>query len=431
MAHVGWALFKMPGKRRCLRKLNGCLGCRFPVLLALALLGAVALLFGGRRDWSNDQWTWLAPNRLLVYSAWAEPRGDVHEVRVISLLAPRGALRGRLLCTLAYLNYSHVQVVAARVEPLNATVLAGHTTGPTNGHSLEPGFVFCPGDPLLQADEVGLRLVDTSRVHWLPVGHAPTNSARPFPDAAPVANVRTARVQTSKFRAVVCALSVFDSATEDLLLGEFVAHYTELGATDFVFYNRTESRRAHTFFGALTTVISVAYLPWTRHDARPLLTYDCALRMRGYADVLVAVGTDERLVPRRASAEADGGQESGGGGSDDAGNWRLPDVRGSLLVMSRKTFCGADYSEHQGVAMLMPRRRRLGDIHSAGVVAAGLDALLTGTQGSHHSRRVLVHRYSDEECPTDGAVVDMSAAEVVRRTLSSQPMILWKALFVG
>lgn len=140
-------------------------------------------------------------------------------------------------------------------------------------------------------------------------------------------------------------------------------------------------------------VSSVAYLPWTRHDARPLLAYDCALRMRGYADVLVAVGTDERLVPRRASAEADGGQESGGGGSDDAGNWRLPDVRGSLLVMSRKTFCGADYSEHQGVAMLMPRRRRLGDTHSAGVVAAGLDALLTGTQGSHHSRRVLVHRY--------------------------------------
>ncbi|KAH8040662.1 hypothetical protein HPB51_011977 [Rhipicephalus microplus] len=380
----------------------------------------------------------MAPNRMLVYSAWAEHRGEVNEVRVISLLAPRGALRGRLLCTLAYLNYSHVQVVAARVEPLNATVLAGHTTGPTKDHSLEPGFVFCPGDPLLQADEVGLRLVDTSRVHWLPVGHAPTNSVRLFPDAesgsgrrAEAADhVRTARVQTSKFRAVVCALSVFDLATEDLLLGELVAHYTELGATDFVFYNRTESRRARTFFGALTTVNSVVYLPWTRHDARPLLAYDCALRMRGFADVLVAVGTDERLVPSRSSAKADWSQESGGS-SNDAGSWRLPDVRGSLVIMSRKTFCGADYSEHQGVAMLMPRRRRLGDIHSAGVVAAGLDALLAGKQGSHHSRQVLLHRYSGEQCPAEGEVVDMSAAEAVRRTLSSQPMILWKTLFVG
>ncbi|KAL3201508.1 hypothetical protein MRX96_012549 [Rhipicephalus microplus] len=81
--------------------------------------------------------------------------------------------------------------------------------------------------------------------------------------------------------------------------------------------------------------------------------------------------------------------------------------------------------------MLMPRRRRLGDIHSAEVVAAGLDALLAGKQGSHHLRQVLVHRYSGEQCPAEGEVVDMSAAEAVRRTLSSQPMILWKALFVG
>ncbi|KAH6939323.1 hypothetical protein HPB50_016949 [Hyalomma asiaticum] len=278
MAHVGWALLKMPGKRRCLRKFYGCLGCRFPLLplVALAVLVVLALLFAGRRDWSTDQWVSLAPNRLLVYSAWAEPRGDVHEVRVISLLAPRGALRGRLLCTLAYINYSHVQsrylartsgyahelrmrqtrlqVVAARVEPLNATVLTGHT----RGHSLDPGFVFCPGDPQLQADEVGLRLVDTSRVHWLPVGHAPpTNTGTfsgSFPDGAPAAPTRTANVPTSKFRAVVCALSIFDSTTEDLLLGEFVAHYTELGATDFVFYNLTKSRRARTFFGALNTV---------------------------------------------------------------------------------------------------------------------------------------------------------------------------------
>ncbi|XP_049518322.1 uncharacterized protein LOC119442742 isoform X4 [Dermacentor silvarum] len=234
MAHVGWALFKMPGKRRCLRKLNGCLGCRHPLLplLVLALLGVLALLYRGRRDWSEDQWVSLAPKRLLVYSAWAEPRGDVHEVRVIALLAPRGALRGRLLCTLAYLNYSHVQVV------------------------------------------------------------------------------------------------------------------------------------------------SVEYLPWTRHDARSLLAYDCALRMRGRADVLAAVDTDERLVPWRVLAQGAVSQESGG---DDAADWRLSDVRGSLLRMSRKTFCGADGDVSQGAAMLLSRHRRLGDVQAAGVVVADLDALLAGT----------------------------------------------------
>lgn len=428
MAHKGWALFKMPGKRRCLRKLNGCLGCRHPLLplLVLALLGVLALLYRGRRDWSEDQWVSLAPKRLLVYSAWAEPRGDVHEVRVIALLAPRGALRGRLLCTLAYLNYSHVQVVAARVEPLNATVLTGHATG----HSLEPGFVFCPGDPQLQADEVGLRLVDTSRVHWLPVGHAPSTVADlpPATNGVPAATVRAGNVPAAKLRAVVCALSVFDAATEDLLLGEFVAHYTELGATHFIFYNRTQSRRARTFFGALTTVVSVEYLPWTRHDARSLLAYDCALRMRGRADVLAAVDTDERLVPWRVLAQGAVSQESGG---DDAADWRLSDVRGSLLRMSRKTFCGADGDVSQGAAMLLSRHRRLGDVQAAGVVVADLDALLAGTLASHHSKRVLVHRYSDEECPAGAVVVDMSAAVVVRRTLSSQAMILWRALFVS
>ncbi|XP_075536450.1 uncharacterized protein LOC142571757 [Dermacentor variabilis] len=438
MAHVGWALFKMPGKRRCLRKLNGCLGCRLPLfpLLVLSLLGALALLFAGRRDWSKDQWVSLAPKRLLVYSAWSEPRGDVHEVRVIALLASRGALRGRLLCTLAYLNYSHVQVVAARVDPLNATVLTGHPTG----HSLEPGFVFCPGDPQLQADEVGLRLVDTSRVHWLPVGHAPSTIAYPSPAtnggkvrrliprrSAPAAIVRADGVPAAKFGAVVCALSVLDAATEDRLLGEFVAHYTELGATHFVFYNRTQSRRARTFFGALTTVVSVEYLPWTRRDARSLLAYDCALRMRGRADVLAAVDTDERLVPWRALAEGAVSKESGGYAAD----WRLSDVRGSLVRLSRKTFCGADGDVSQGAATLLSRGRRLGDIEPAGVVVADLNALLAGTLGTHHSRRLLVHRYSDAECPAGAVVVDKSAAEVERRTQSSQAMILWRALFVS
>ncbi|XP_049518321.1 uncharacterized protein LOC119442742 isoform X3 [Dermacentor silvarum] len=194
--------------------------------------------------------------------------------------------------------------------------------------------------------------------------------------AVPAATVRAGNVPATKLRAVVCALSVFDAATEDLLLGEFVAHYTELGATHFIFYNRTQSRRARTFFGALTTVVSVEYLPWTRHDARSLLAYDCALRMRGRADVLAAVDTDERLVPWRVLAQGAVSQESGG---DDAADWRLSDVRGSLLRMSRKTFCGADGDVSQGAAMLLSRHRRLGDVQAAGVVVADLDALLAGT----------------------------------------------------
>ncbi|XP_049518320.1 uncharacterized protein LOC119442742 isoform X2 [Dermacentor silvarum] len=198
----------------------------------------------------------------------------------------------------------------------------------------------------------------------------------PATNGVPAATVRAGNVPATKLRAVVCALSVFDAATEDLLLGEFVAHYTELGATHFIFYNRTQSRRARTFFGALTTVVSVEYLPWTRHDARSLLAYDCALRMRGRADVLAAVDTDERLVPWRVLAQGAVSQESGG---DDAADWRLSDVRGSLLRMSRKTFCGADGDVSQGAAMLLSRHRRLGDVQAAGVVVADLDALLAGT----------------------------------------------------
>ncbi|XP_077516076.1 uncharacterized protein LOC144126048 [Amblyomma americanum] len=421
MAHVGWDVLKMSGRRRWLRKFNTCLGGPRPLwpVLALSLLLSLAWLCGGRRDWSRDRWVSLAPGRLLVYSAWAEPRGDVHEVRVVSLMAPRGALRGRLLCTLAYLNYSHVQVVAARTDPLNATALTGHRVS----HTLEPGFVFCPGDPQLQADEVGLRLVDTSRVHWMPVGHAPPRAGLA---AATIAGAPAPSDSSS--RVVVCALARREAATEESRLGEFVAHYFALGASQFVFYNQTQSRRARKFFDTLGSVVSVEarYLSWTRRDAHALMAYECALRMRGRADVLVAVNTNEFLVPYSTAGAGTGNLASG---TKDATDWSLADARGSVMQLSRKTFCRPAAGDSQEGPLLLSRLHRTEDVRPAGIVVASVDALLDGTVASHHSKQVHVHRYSDEDCPSGGIVVDRSAATAERRMLSSQAMIQWSALF--
>ncbi|EEC13042.1 hypothetical protein IscW_ISCW020679 [Ixodes scapularis] len=233
-------LLKPHCRRRCLRKLDDHLTCagrlRWSRKRLLALVVALALLallwhlwFFCRRDWSKDTWVTLAPSRLHIYSAWAERRGPVHGVRVVAMLASGGALRGRLLCTLAYTNYSHVQVVAARTEPLWWT-----------GNALDPGYVLCSGDPQLEADEVGLRLVDTVRVHWLPVTHAwkeRSNGGNGDGDGSIAA----------------CVLSRTGTVS-DLKLAEFVAHYLLLGVEHFLFYNQTETRQARRFLDAVVAV---------------------------------------------------------------------------------------------------------------------------------------------------------------------------------
>lgn len=402
---IGSELFKLLGRRRIMRRHSGRpLASRLGLCLALPLFVALMWLYSGRRDWSRDRWVQLAPGRLHVYSAWSELRGDVNEVRVVSLLAPRGSLRGRLLCTLAYNNYSHLQVAAARIESLNDSASSSeHRDGANGDFSLEPGFIFCPGDPQLQADEVGLRLVDTSRVHWLPVGQ---------------------RARRWSNNAVVCALARRGADVEDSSFAEFLAHYMDLGATHFVFYNHTESWRVRRFLGVFNTqvhFVNIQYLSWSRQSARALLAYDCALRMRGLASVLVVVDTDEFVVPSTSGA-----QESTGGTGHE---WTLAEARGSVMRLSRKVFCEPGSRQGAAQAHLLSRRDRHPDLEPAGVVVAGLDALLSGSALVHHSKLLTLHRYSSEKCPDETTVQDASAAVYEHKALSSAAVMRWRTLF--
>lgn len=405
MVGIGSDLFKLLGRRRIMRRHSGRpLASRLGLCLALPLLVALMWLYSGRRDWSRDRWVQLAPGRLHVYSAWSELRGDVNEVRVVSLLAPRGSLRGRLLCTLAYNNYSHLQVAAARIESLNDSASsAEQRDGAIGVSSLEPGFIFCPGDPQLQADEVGLRLVDTSRVHWLPVG-------------------QPARLWSSK--AVVCALARRGAEVEDSSFAEFLAHYMDLGASHFIFYNHTESWRVRKFLGVFNMqapFINIQYLSWSRQRARALLAYDCALRMRGLASVLVAVDTDEFIVPSTS-----GDQGSTGGTGHE---WTLAEARGSVMRLSRKVFCERGSRQEAAQAHLLSRKDRHPHLEHAGAVVAGVDALLSGSALAHHSKLLTLHRYSSEKCPDETTVQDASAAVYEHKALTSVAVMQWGALF--
>lgn len=132
--------------------------------------------------------------------------------------------------------------------------------------------------------------------------------------------------------------------------------------------------------------INIQYLSWSRQRARALLAYDCALRMRGLASVLVAVDTDEFIVPSTS-----GDQGSTGGTGHE---WTLAEARGSVMRLSRKVFCERGSRREAAQAHLLSRKDRHPHLEHAGAVVAGVDALLSGSALAHHSKLLTLHRYA-------------------------------------
>lgn len=165
--------------------------------------------------------------------------------------------------------------------------------------------------------------------------------------------------------------------------------------------------------------INIQYLSWSRQRARALLAYDCALRMRGLASIVVAVHTDEFVVP---SASAGHPGSTGGTGHE----WRLAEVRGSVMRLSRKVFCERGSRQESARAHLLSRKDRRPDLEHAGVVVAGVDALLSGSALAHHSKLLTLHRYAKH--PFSLQPYSLHAEEVVLFSAEFRPLMCASSL---
>lgn len=217
---------------------------------------------------------------------------------------------------------------------------------------------MCLGDPMLEADEVGLRLVDTTRVHWLPVVHNRAQSS-PLKDAGVVA---------------ACVMSSRWGTVDDVRLAEFVSHYLQLGVSHFVFYNQTETRRSRRFLSAAssTTSFSVNYLSWSLHIARDMLPYDCALRMRYRVEVLLVVEEDEFLII-----------------GPDYLSRPLSRASEEAIQLPRKNFCR---DSEGGYGMRLSRTRRRVTMGEPRLTVVGLETLLAGVIKPVQANIGVVHR---------------------------------------
>lgn len=289
-------------------------------------------------------------------------------------------LKGHLLCTLAYSNFSHVQVVTAVVEPVAAD--------PDDSSILEPTFLVCPGDPHLPADEVGLRLVETSKVHWLPVTTAP---------AAPPLKLKDPIV-------AACVLSRHGTI-EDVRLAEFLAHYASLGVHTFVFYNQTSTKKVRRFLGSSPVPLQVRYLAWQRKDARGILPHDCALRLRNRADVILAVDFNEFLIVEDAKMPS-----------------ILEEALHAAVSFPRKFFCGQKTSQY---LQLVGTKRKQGG-NTLQMVLADWDGLLRGK--TSESNVAVIHRYEDQPCDANWTE-DRSATAARRQVANSALFRAWTDMY--